>query len=168
MNLQLRHEETPSNEAKQEVVVNASLINSPANLGSIFRIAEAFGVKEIYLLENQQTLLESNRFKRVARSTEKHIKVTYFNTSIESLRNQSKVHFTTVGIELTASAIPIHYYKNQSSVQLILGNERNGIPDELLHHLKKIYYIPMYGSNSSLNVAQSLGVALYQIRSLEI
>lgn len=168
MNLQLSHEETPSLDAKQEVIVNASLITSPANLGSVFRIAEAFGVKEIYLLENQQDLIESNRFKRVSRSTEKQITVTYLKTLEDCFLNKSKVHFTPIGIELTDSAIPIHHYNNQSSVQLFVGNERTGIPDQIIHYLSETYYIPIYGKNSSINVAQSLGIALFQIRALEI
>ncbi|MFO7702148.1 MAG: TrmH family RNA methyltransferase [Psychroflexus maritimus] len=168
MNLQLSHEETPSLVAKQEVIVNASLITSPANLGSVFRIAEAFGVKEIYLLENQQDLIESNRFKRVSRSTEKQITVTYLKTLEDCFLNKSKVHFTPIGIELTDSAIPIHHYNNHSSVQLFVGNERTGIPNQIIHYLSETYYIPMYGKNSSINVAQSLGIALFQIRALEI
>lgn len=168
MNTQLVHEQTFSNQPKQEVAVNATLINSPANLGSIFRIAEAFGVKEIFLLESQQPLLQSNRFKRVARSTNHLIKTSFFSSTQESISDSKKIHFTPVGIELSTSAQPIQTYSNQSPIQLLVGNERSGIPNHILQQLDFTYFIPMYGINSSLNVAQSLGISLYQIRSSEI
>ena len=48
-------------------------------------------------------------------------------------------------------------------IALILGNERHGISASVLTKLNKSIYIPMYGKNSSMNVAQAAAIAAYTI-----
>jgi tRNA G18 (ribose-2'-O)-methylase SpoU len=56
----------------------------------------------------------------------------------------------------------------KSKILLILGNEKLGINSETLNRLDENYHIKMFGTNSSLNVAQTLGIALYEIRREQI
>ena len=48
-------------------------------------------------------------------------------------------------------------------VALIVGNEISGISEELLKLADNRLHITMFGRNSSMNVAQSAGIALYEI-----
>jgi tRNA G18 (ribose-2'-O)-methylase SpoU len=45
----------------------------------------------------------------------------------------------------------------------VVGSERNGIENEILKCANSIYHIPMFGQNSSMNVAQATSIALYEI-----
>ena len=49
---------------------------------------------------------------------------------------------------------------------LVVGSERNGIQHEILTCADSVYHIPMYGQNSSMNVAQATSIALYEITKL--
>ena len=44
--------------------------------------------------------------------------------------------------------------KNNQKIVLVVGSERNGIQHEILTCADSVYHIPMYGQNSSMNVAQ--------------
>ncbi|GEM_PF-1012742 len=167
MHKQLQHHEVRFCHPKHKLEVNACLISSPANLGSIFRVAEAFSVAKILLLEEQRKILLSKRFKRVARNTETKVKTDFYNNIDESLMAASNHQLLRIGIEITSGSRAIQNYNLNQSVQLVIGNENTGIPDNVLQLLDHLYHIPMFGSNSSLNVAQSLGISLFHLRNLE-
>ena len=138
-------------------------IYSPANLGSIFRNAEAFDVENIYLSEFNKKDLDSNRFKRTSRSTERELNTIYyenFNTVFEEYRGSK------IGLEITTNSKNVTEIKEHSldRILLVLGNERYGIREHLLKELDQVYHIKMFGTNSSLNVSQTLGIALHEIR----
>ncbi|EMY81383.1 rRNA methyltransferase SpoU-like protein [Psychroflexus gondwanensis ACAM 44] len=167
---QLTHSETNFN-TKERVCSEINLLlerlDSPANLGSIFRNAEAFGVKNIWVHESNRDYLRSNRFKRTSRSTENNLNICFYEDKISLL---DTFEGTTIGIEITENSENMTSYKGNVSsiVLLVLGNEKSGLDSETLNRLDKNYHIKMLGTNSSLNVAQTLGIALYEIRREKI
>lgn len=158
---QLKHQDIENRDNSTHIELLLEKLNSPANLGSIFRNAEAFGVKKIWLNDLNKDDLNSTRFKRTSRSTEKNIQIEFYNTPLEVLEELNHYKF---GIEITSNSQNIvHIQKNIKSCILVLGNEISGISDEVLSQLDSIYHISMFGKNSSINVAQSCGIALYEL-----
>lgn len=163
-NKQLQHHQVNFN--KNSVIEISLLLNqidSPANLGSIFRNAEAFGVKAIWTHEANKKDLESNRFKRTSRSTEKNLDIIFYDSyqSVFKACNGLKV-----GLEITNNSRNIKKLGEIETDQIlmVLGNEKSGIAEDVLEELDEVYHINMFGKNSSLNVAQTLGIALHEIR----
>lgn len=158
---QLKHQDIENRDNSTHIELLLEKLNSPANLGSIFRNAEAFGVKKIWLNDLNKDDLNSTRFKRTSRSTEKNIQIEFYNNPLEILEGINRYKF---GIEITTNSQNIvHIQKNIKSCILVLGNEISGISDEVLSQLDSIYHISMFGKNSSINVAQSCGIALYEL-----
>jgi len=56
--------------------------------------------------------------------------------------------------------------ENNQKIVLVVGSERYGIQHEILTCADSVYHIPMYGQNSSMNVAQATSIALYEITKL--
>ena len=162
--IQLQHHQTKFDTASTtEIDVLLDEMDSPANLGSIFRNAEAFGVKTIWVHENNNPEFTSNRFKRTARSTDKNINIHFYSDFETVLKADDQLK---IGIEITTTSQPVQKIKTLQLKKLLLvvGNEKHGIKTELIEKLDHIFHIDMYGQNSSLNVSQSLGIALYEIR----
>lgn len=66
-----------------------------------------------------------------------------------------------VGIELDESAIRIgDLAAARRRTVVVLGHERDGIPEQLLRRLDQIVEIPMIGTGNSLNVAVAGSLAL--------
>jgi tRNA G18 (ribose-2'-O)-methylase SpoU len=51
---------------------------------------------------------------------------------------------------------------------LVIGHEAHGIPKPILDMCQEAMHLPMYGVNTSMNVAMAAGIAVYdQIRKLK-
>lgn len=166
MENQLEHENTPKDTTNLEIYILANLVESPANLGALFRLSDAFGVKKIFLSTSQVSLLESNRFKRMSRSTEKYLSF-HVEEDIESLiEHINSMSIPLYALEATTQSKSITSTTKTkiTKVALLIGSERNGIPCQLLDLCDASFHIPLYGHNSSINVAQATAIALYELQ----
>lgn len=162
---QLHHHNTSFHKHAHEIVLICNYISSPANLGMIFRNAEAFGVNKIILSLQNKSFTESHRFKKIARNTFQEVKFEVIESVEECIARYAKNSFEILAIELTKKSKPIQKTNTDKRILLILGNENNGIPENILSLCPKHAHINMYGKKSSINVAQALGICLYEITS---
>lgn len=146
------------------IVLLLDNITGEANLGSTFRLADAFGIQKIIFCGSEPNI-ESNRLKRTARNTHKTVNFEFLEDSSQSIKNFKNQGFRAIAIEITSKSQKIEHFsiKDKENILLIAGNERHGISKEALEHCDELYHIEMYGANSSMNVAQSIGIALYEI-----
>jgi len=179
MALQHSHSSTPIENKKNKIVVICDGVNGPANIGGLFRVCDAFGVEQLIFC-GAQIDLTSNRLLRTARNTIQNVshKVSE-NTTMEELKTLQNSEWTLVALELTKDSISLkdfsisHIVSSQNSesitesstkpLVLIIGNERNGVSEEVLSSTHRNVHIPMRGANSSMNVVQAAAVALYAL-----
>jgi len=68
------------------------------------------------------------------------------------------------GLEITEGSRP---YTGLTSgdfpLCLLVGNEVDGLEDELLERCDEVLEIPQYGTKHSLNVAVAAGIALFEL-----
>ena len=133
-------------------------IRSPFNVGSIFRSAEAFGVRRIYLSGDTPTP-EQPRTKRSAMGTTEI--VPWSVCGLEEARSQSaegrKEHATVV---LETGGTGLAGFTFPAAAIIILGNEEWGASEAALKAADHRLSIPMAGAKASLNVAVAAGIAL--------
>ncbi|WP_397446415.1 TrmH family RNA methyltransferase [Polaribacter sp. R77954] len=159
---QLTHYDIENEQRNFPITIVCDAIRTPENIGMCFRISESFGVSKIYLHHNSPA--PSNRkVINTARNTITKIAHEYytdFNATIEQLKAEGN---TIIGIEITDKSINIQdfNFKNHQKIVLLLGSERNGI--ENISLVDATVNIPMYGSNSSMNVIHSLAITLYEV-----
>lgn len=165
MSHQLTHSEFKNKTSKADIYLLLDDVASPANLGSIFRLADAFGVQKIFLQEDLEDVQNSSRFKRTSRSTEKFVETCFIKNISEKISELKSENKKLIGLELTSESQGINTYSfnAKEAYVLILGNERLGISDEVLNQLDACLHIDLFGQNSSINVAQSCGIAMYEI-----
>jgi len=161
---QLTHHQTEFPNTQFPIVLVLDQLTSPANLGSIFRLADAFGITKIVQYRCDIDL-NSSRFKRTARTTNTTVpseRIDDISSYITSLKSDG---YTTIALEITDSSKPIDAIplSSESKLILIIGSERKGVSEQLLKHCDFATHITMFGKNSSMNVAQATGIALFQI-----
>ncbi len=139
-------------------------ITGEANIGSLFRLADAFGIDKIIFCGTLPNL-NSNRLKRTARNTHNSVKFEYFKSSVKTIQDYRDSGYRILALEITSQSKSIQHFNYSASdnILLIAGNERHGISEEVLKISEEAYHIEMFGENSSMNVAQSVGIALYEI-----
>jgi len=161
--LQLTHHIHTPKPSSKELILLCDNLSGPANQGAIFRLADAFGVQEIIFAQAAPDLT-SSRLKKTARSTQEYIKHGTTENAVVTLDSLHAQGYTSVALEITTNSIPMEHLKlHTTKTVLVLGNEQNGVSKDVLHKVHHITHIRMLGRNSSMNVAQATGIALYEL-----
>ncbi|APG59519.1 TrmH family RNA methyltransferase [Christiangramia salexigens] len=164
MNEQLSHNTTSFSKIEFPIILLLDNVTGEANIGSLFRLADAFGVKKLIFCGSKPNL-SSNRLKRTARNTHNTVSYEFYESVLEIIPSYKKQNYKVLGIEITSNSELIGEIncEAEDKVVLIAGNERHGISPEVLKECDNTYHIEMYGENSSMNVAQSVGIGLYEL-----
>lgn len=163
---QLEHEEVKNEERKFPVAIVLEDVRMPGNVGMIFRLAEGFGVNQIFLC--QATAVPPNRrISRAARSTIARMEYETSESTPVILEKLKKDGFSLIGLEVTDESEDLRKFdfKNLEKIALVIGAEKGGISEATLEKLDACVAIQMYGKISSLNVATATSIALYEIAS---
>lgn len=139
-------------------------VSDPLNIGSVFRLADALGVPEIILC-GQSPVPPHKRISKTARSTDQFIPFRYFASITEAVRELKLANYQIVGLEITDESRPIDQFTPVSGqgIALVIGAESLGLLPETLQLLDAAVHIPMYGRNTSMNVVQACGIAVYEL-----
>ncbi len=123
------------------------------NVGGLFRLADATGVKKIYLCGRTECPPNPRIFK-AAVGTDRWVEWEYCESAeecIERFKIQDS-RFKIIGIEQSEKSVGLDEAKLDLPLLLVLGNETEGLSEEVLNLCDQIVEIPMYGVNRSLNV----------------
>ncbi len=164
---QLSHDETNFSGDVPKIILVCDNLESPANIGALFRICDALGIIKIFFCGNKIDL-NSSRLKRTARSTEKVIPFEDDLDIVDTLKTFSKNSFSIIALELTTQSVPLETFKVDKSktTVLIIGNEKKGVSEEALKFANTSLHIEMQGKNSSMNVVQATSIALFSLTKL--
>lgn len=144
-------------------VVIANDIRSIYNVGSFFRTCDAAGVSRI-ILTGKSAHPPHPRLEKTALGSTKSVNWEYHPDIETVLSTLSQEGFTLMGLETEPRATSIYDISYRSKTCFIFGNEVSGINPTTLNKLDVVSNIPMYGLKTSLNVAVSVGVVLYEWR----
>ncbi|MEM1218572.1 MAG: TrmH family RNA methyltransferase [Bacteroidota bacterium] len=132
----------------------------PANVGMLFRLGEACRIERIIFWKMESTE-PSKKAVKVARAAVQQIPFLHVHTVRALQEALPDTHW--VALEYTNRSIPYHQFRIPESLALFVGNEQRGLDPELLTLARESIHLPMYGLNTSINVACATSVALYRI-----
>lgn len=143
-------------------LVSENVTNAP-NIGSLFRMADAFGIEKLILCGSNIVL--GRKTSKTSRTTEKVVNYEIQESALEIIKSLKRQGYQIISLEITATSNPIHNFKflKNQPIALIIGDENFGISESILNNSDHIIHIDMYGQNSSMNVVQATNIALYEI-----
>ncbi|PIP55878.1 MAG: RNA methyltransferase [Candidatus Zambryskibacteria bacterium CG_4_9_14_3_um_filter_42_9] len=141
-------------------------IRSVANVGSIFRTADAMGVLKVILVGTTPAPIDRfgrkrRDFSKVSLGAENSVPWEYVKVIESAIEELKESKFEIVALEQIANAENIRDFKPRKDFALIVGNEVSGISKEALDMADKVVEISMMGTKESLNVSVATGVALH-------
>ena len=160
--MQLTHSTSKFKKHKFPIVLICDNIYNAPNIGSVFRIADAFGVEELVFCGKDIPI--GRRMTKTSRSTEKYVNYrTEVDTEI-ALSSLKKTH-RLIALEITEKSKSLSALKltSKEPIALVIGNENYGIALPVLKLCDTIIHIDMFGHNSSMNVVQAASIALFEI-----
>ena len=143
----------------EDIIVALDDIQDPGNLGTILRTVDSIGLSQI--LVSKGTADPYN--PKVVRSTMGaiyRVKVIECDNLKETLKEikKNKFKILVTSLDDSKSVYDIKYYKKV----IIIGNEANGVEEEIVKLADEKIKIPMLGKTESLNASVATGVVLYE------
>lgn len=135
-------------------------LQDPGNVGTIFRTAEGAGVDGIILTKNCVDIYNP----KTIRSTMGSIyRVPFFYTdNIEKVLGELMVHDVRTFAAHLNGERDYDREDYQHGTAFFIGNEGNGLTDELSNLADRLVKIPMCGQLESLNAAMAAGILMYE------
>ncbi|MBF4692835.1 TrmH family RNA methyltransferase [Fusibacter ferrireducens] len=137
-------------------------LQDPGNVGTIIRTADACGIE--YIILNKGTVDPYN--SKVVRSTAGsilNVKIIEVEDAPFWLNRLSEQGYT-----LLVTALHAEYAYDDKSAYgqancLIIGNEANGVSEQIMRLKSHKIKIPIYGKAESLNASVAAGIMMYKI-----
>jgi TrmH family RNA methyltransferase len=127
-------------------------IRDPGNLGTIIRICDWYGFKQLVLSED---CTEFYNPKVIISSMGSFSRIEFTYVDLPTFFETHKM-YKKIGAVLNGENI--HHYQFPDKGFIILGNESSGIRDEIMDLLDERITIPSFGDAESLNVGISTAV----------
>lgn len=140
-------------------VIAAWQIINPENIGNMIRLADNIGAEDVFILGTDFQLRMSS-IKKTAGLSFSNIRLVFI--SPEDFFDQLDPDVKIVAIETSEDSTNIFTTNLPENIIFLLGNERNGLPDEILWKCSLKVHIPMTGKCKSMNVSHALSVALFE------
>ena len=135
-------------------------INDPGNLGTIIRLCDWFGIEQL-VCSNETVDCFNSKVVQASMGSLTRVAVSYLDLK-KYLQNASVPIFVA-----DMDGLNVYKTKLPDSAVLVLGNEANGISDEIKQLVTTKISIPRYGAfqqTESLNVATASAILLSEFR----
>lgn len=139
-------------------------IRSLYNVGSLFRTADGVGVEKLWLC-GVTGIPPSNKISKTALGAEKSVPWAFSKDAVSCVRKLKEEGYQIVLLEQTVNSVPYQGFIPEGKVALVVGNEIEGVSDELLSLCDAAVEIEMAGLKISLNVTVAFGIAAYHFRN---
>lgn len=141
-------------------VILLDRLQDPGNIGTIIRTADAAGYSGVMTIKGTADLYAPKIVRATAGSL--------FRMPVYAADSPQEAVAILEAAGKTILATGFHtdlYYYDvdmKRDIGLIIGNEGNGISDELMQQAHKIIKIPMDGEIDSLNASVAAGILMYE------
>lgn len=155
-------------------------IRSNYNVGSLFRTADAAGVKKVFLVGYTPAPVDrfgriNNELAKTALGAEKTVSWERAKSAEALFARLKKEKVSLVAVEQSPRSIDYKKIPHKKNLALIFGNEVRGLSPSILKHCDCIAEIPMRGrmvrhahhprktraGKESLNVSVAAGIVLF-------
>ena len=156
--------ETPKN----NLIVVLDNVRSLLNIGSAFRTADAFLVQELWLAGITGTPPHRDIHKS-ALGSENTVAWKHFSDEAlkENLKALAQDGWEIIAIEQIDKSTSLSDFRPKANGKycLILGNEVNGVSEDLLPLCHHALEIPQWGTKHSLNISVAAGIVMWEFVS---
>ena len=162
--MQRTYTEYQPNRQKYPLSILLQNVDSPHNVGMIFRLVDTLGVAQIILTGKTPTPPHRN-ISRAATGAYRHVDWCYELDILNTIKSKKQEGYTIIALEITHDSEDIKTldYKAMGKILLIAGAEDGGISDAVLQVVDATVHIPTHGVCLSMNVATALSIAVYEI-----
>lgn len=140
----------------RELVIACPPMRSNVNLSRIARAAGCFGIDRLICCGTAKLTA------KIARDAAEQLKLEVHRSLPPVLKRLREQGYQLIGLEQTTHSQWLHDFSFPRRTVLVVGNERDGIADELLNLVDCTVEIPVYGLPYAHNAASAVIIAMYE------
>ena len=145
-----------------DIIILGSLLEKIPNLFGLMRTCEIFNIGALTI--PTEDILNDKNFISSSLNAEKLIPLLSIPkvTVKEFIIAYRKLGYIIVGLEQTQNSIDIKKFEFKEKMVLVLGNEKEGIPQEIIDLIDNCVIINQFGEVRSLNVHVSAAIMIWE------
>ena len=151
-------------EAKIPLVIVLDNVRSHLNVGSVFRTADGFLIEAIYLCGITGQPPHRDIHKTALGATET-VAWQYHENTLAAVEKLKAEGYIVLAIEQAESATFLHEFESKAGAKyaVVLGNEVDGVAQEVVSAAHGVIEIPQFGMKHSLNIAVTAGIVIWDL-----
>lgn len=140
-------------------------IRSAHNVGSVFRSADSFKVDKVWLC-GICAVPPSPEIHKSALGAEFSVDWVYEKDTMDAVRKLKEDGYVVLSVEQTVNSIKLDKFVPElgKKYALVLGNEVDGVQQEVVDASDGVLEIPQFGTKHSLNISVTAGIVLWHFR----
>lgn len=149
---------------KSPFVIILDNVRSHNNVGSVFRTADAFLTKKIYLCGITPRPPHRDIQKTALGATES-VEWCYRESAVSAARELKSQGYLIISIEQAEGSVELQNIRIEPGRKyaLVFGHEVNGVDQEVVDMSDICAEIPQFGTKHSFNIAVSAGIVLWEL-----
>jgi len=137
-------------------------VRSLNNIGSIFRISDAFLIEKIILCGITACPPHKDIHKTALGATDS-VSWEYYSSTIQAVKKLNSEGKSVWAVEQTENATLLENFRPipKKSYCFVLGNEVKGVDQLVVDYCNKAIEIPQFGTKHSLNISVAAGIIVW-------
>ena len=148
---------------KTPVTIVLDNIRSALNVGSVFRTADAFLIENIILCGI--TMIPPNKdIRKVALGATNSVNWQFERNTLDAVTILKENGYHIMGVEQAdKSSMLDNFSLPNKPLAIIMGNEVNGVSEDVIKLCDEVIEIPQFGTKNSLNVSVATGIVIWEL-----
>ena len=153
-----------SKETKKILILDS--IQNPSNLGALIRTCDALKFDGVVISETSCDIYNP-KVLRGSMGSIFRTKIFVAKRLKETIMEFNKNGISTVAMVVNKNSMDIRELKTLKRLALVIGNEGNGISDDIIKTCTNSAFIPINEKTESLNASVAAGIAMWEISKIK-
>lgn len=147
---------------KLPIIIVLDNIRSLSNVGAFFRTADAFRIGELFLC-GITACPPHREIHKTALGADETVKWRYFESTVAACQELKAEGYRIFAVEQVEGSIALQDFKFEPHTAYILGNEVEGVSEEVLPFCEGAIELPQEGTKHSINVSVCAGIVMWKL-----
>tara|TARA_X000001036_G_C20630492_1_gene786982 strand:- start:322 stop:849 length:528 start_codon:yes stop_codon:yes gene_type:complete len=148
---------------KTPITIVLDNVRSALNVGSVFRTSDAFLIENIILC-GITTTPPNKEIRKVALGSTNSVSWHFEEKTINAVSKLKKDGYHVISVEQVQDSSKLNtLHIPNKPIALIMGNEINGVSQDVIDICDNVVEIPQFGTKHSLNISVATGIVIWEI-----
>jgi 23S rRNA (guanosine2251-2'-O)-methyltransferase len=148
---------------KTPITIVLDNVRSALNVGSVFRTADAFLIENIILCGITATP-PNKEIRKVALGATDSVNWQFEENTFDAVLKLKKNGYHIMGIEQADKSSKLNDFTLPNKpIAIIMGNEVNGVSEDVISICNEVMEITQFGTKHSLNISVTTGIIIWEL-----